>query len=181
MEFLNPEFDRAQQMIDEVHKQHAHMSISIWASFGPETKAFKEMKEKNLLLDFQTWPQSGLSQWPPRMDYPSGVRCYDVYSKEARDIYWKNLSRLHKMGIDAWWMDSTDPDQMNVTDEQRDQPTANVPSTTASASSSSPALTLLVSSAMVPTHGAATSALHGIASASKCLSVLTTPSPLTLT
>ena len=124
MEFLNPEFDRAQQMIDEVHKQHAHMSISIWASFGPETKAFKEMKEKNLLLDFQTWPQSGLSQWPPRMDYPSGVRCYDVYSKEARDIYWKNLSRLHKMGIDAWWMDSTDPDQMNVTDEQRDQPTA---------------------------------------------------------
>ncbi len=124
MEFLNPDFDRAQDMINEVHKQNAHMSISIWASFGPETKAFKEMKEKGLLLDFQTWPQSGLSQWPPRMDYPSGVRCYDVYSKEARDIYWKNLSRLHQMGIDAWWMDSTDPDQMNLTEEQRDQPTA---------------------------------------------------------
>ena len=124
MEFINPEFDRAQEMIDEVHRQNAHMSISIWASFGPETKAFKELKEKGLLLDFQTWPQSGLSQWPPRMDYPSGVRCYDVYSKEARDIYWKNLTRLHKMGIDAWWMDSTDPDQMNLTEEQRDQPTA---------------------------------------------------------
>ena len=124
MEFINPDFDRAQEMIDEVHRQNAHMSISIWASFGPETKAFKELKEKGLLLDFQTWPQSGLSQWPPRMDYPSGVRCYDVYSKEARDIYWNNLTRLHKMGIDAWWMDSTDPDQMNLTEEQRDQPTA---------------------------------------------------------
>ena len=124
MEFLNPDFDRAQDMIDEVHRQNAHMSISIWASFGPETKAFKEMKPKGLMLDFDTWPQSGLPQWPPRRDYPSGVRCYDVYSKEARDIYWKNLSRLHKMGIDAWWMDSTDPDQMDLTEEQRDQPTA---------------------------------------------------------
>ena len=37
MEFLNPDFDRAQDMIDEVHKQNAHISISIWASFGPET------------------------------------------------------------------------------------------------------------------------------------------------
>ena len=124
MEFLNPDFDRAQDMIDEVHKQNAHISISIWASFGPETKAFKELKPKGLMLDFDTWPQSGLPQWPPRRDYPSGVRCYDVYSKEARDIYWKNLSRLHKMGIDAWWMDSTDPDQMDLTEEQRDQPTA---------------------------------------------------------
>ncbi len=124
MEFINPEFDRAQDMIDEVHRQNAHMSISVWASFGPETKAFREMKPKGLMLDFTTWPQSGLSQWPPRTDYLSGVRCYDVYSKEARDIYWKNLTRLHKMGIDAWWMDSTDPDQIDLTEEQRDQPTA---------------------------------------------------------
>ena len=124
MEFINPDFDRAQDMIDEVHRRNAHMSISIWASFGPETKAYKELKPKGLMLDFDTWPQSGLPQWPPRKDYPSGVRCYDVYSQEARDIYWKNLSRLHKMGIDAWWMDSTDPDQIDLTEEQRDQPTA---------------------------------------------------------
>lgn len=121
MEFINPDFGRAQDMIDEVHSKHAHMSISIWASFGPETKAFKELKQKNLLFDFETWPQSGLSEWPPRMDYPSGVRVFDCYSKEARDIYWKNLSRLHKMGIDAWWMDSTDPDHMNYKDSDLDQ------------------------------------------------------------
>ena len=124
MEFLNPEFPRPQQMIDEVHRQNAHMSISIWASFGPETKAFKELDQKGLLLDFKTWPESGLTQWPPRRDYPSGVRCYDVYSKEARDIYWKNLLRLHEMGIDAWWMDSTDPDQIDITEAQMDQLTA---------------------------------------------------------
>lgn len=124
MEFLNPDFDHAQDMINDVHKNNAHISISIWASFGPETKAFRELKEKNHLLSFTTWPESGLPQWPPRKDYLSGVRCYDVYSKEARDIYWKNLSRLHKMGIDAWWMDSTDPDHMNYKDSDLDEMTS---------------------------------------------------------
>ena len=123
MEFINEDFGQAQQMIDEVHRLNAHMSISIWSSFGPETKAFKELKQKNLLFSFKTWPESGLGFWPPRMDYPSGVRCYDVYSKEALDIYWKNLSRLHKMGIDAWWMDSTDPDHMSYKDSDLDEKT----------------------------------------------------------
>ena len=110
MEFLNELFPRPQDMVDQVHEMNAHMSISIWQSFGPMTKPYRQLKEKGLLLDFETWPASGLSSWPPRRDYPSGVVCYDVYSPEARDIYWENLTRLYNMGIDAWWMDSTDPD-----------------------------------------------------------------------
>ena len=124
MDFLSDSFDRAQQMIDEVHRQNAHISISIWASFGPHTKQYAELKQKGLLFDFQTWPQSGLPFWPPRMDYPSGVRVYDAYSPLARDIYWKHLSHLHKMGIDAWWMDSTDPDHHNYKDSDLDAPCA---------------------------------------------------------
>jgi len=122
MEFLNEDFQQAQQMIDEVHnKHHAHMSISIWQSFGPNTKGYRQMDEKGLLMHFQTWPQSGLPMWPPRMDYPSGVRCYDPFTAEARDIYWENLSRLHKMGIDAWWMDSTDPDHHSYQESDLDE------------------------------------------------------------
>ena len=124
MEFINEEYSHAQQMIDEVHAKNAHISISIWSSFGPHTKQFAELKEKDLLLDFQTWPQSGLPFWPPRMDYPSGVQCYDVYSPEARDIYWKYLSHLHSMGIDAWWMDSTDPDHHSYKDSDLDELTS---------------------------------------------------------
>lgn len=115
MEFLNADFSGAQGMIDEVHSLGAHMSISIWQSFGPQTKPYRQLKEKDLLLDFQTWPQSGLAEyWPPRMDYPSGVQCYDAFSGEARDIYWNNLKRLYDMGVDAWWMDSTDPDHFGT-------------------------------------------------------------------
>ena len=121
MDFLNEDFGQAQRMIDEVHRQNAHMSISIWASFGPNTKQYAEMKEKGMLFNFQTWPQSGLSFWPPRMDYPSGVRVYDPYNPEARDIYWKYLSHMHKMGIDAWWMDSTDPDHHSYKDSDLDE------------------------------------------------------------
>ena len=110
MDFLAEEFANGRQMIDEVHKLGAHFMISIWASFGPMTKAYQELAEKDLLFDFETWPQSGLTFWPPRKDYPSGVRVYDAFSPEARAIYWKHLKTLFDYGTDAWWMDSTDPD-----------------------------------------------------------------------
>lgn len=121
MEFISPDFDRAQQMIDKVHDSNAHISISIWSSFGPQTKQYKELADKDLLFSFETWPESGLTEWPPRRDYLSGVRVYDCYSPEARDIYWNHLKRLHNMGIDAWWMDSTDPDHAQYKDSDLDE------------------------------------------------------------
>lgn len=121
MEFISEDFNRAQEMIDEVHDRNAHISISVWASFGPQTKAYRELKDKDLLFSFETWPESGLTSWPPRKDYPSGVRVYDCYSPKARAIYWNNLKRLHAMGIDAWWMDSTDPDHVNYKDSDLDE------------------------------------------------------------
>lgn len=124
MEFISPEFKRAQQMIDKVHDNNAHIMISIWSSFGPQTKQYRELKDKGLLFDFETWPESGLTEWPPRRDYLSGVRVYDCYSDTARDIYWKHLKRLHSMGIDAWWMDSTDPDHHQYKESDLDQPSA---------------------------------------------------------
>ena len=114
MDFLSEDFANGKQMIDNVHAKHAHFMISIWASFGPQTQQFRELNEKGLLLPFETWPQSGISHiWPPRMDYPSGVKVYDAFSPEARAIYWKHLKRLYDYGTDAWWMDSTDPDFFN--------------------------------------------------------------------
>lgn len=120
MEFNNPEFPNPQAMVDEVHQLHAHIMPSIWASFGPMTKPYRELKAKGLLLNFVTWPESGLSTWPPRKDYPSGVLPYDPYSSEARDIYWNNLTRLYNLGMDGWWMDSTEPDHVNFKDSDLD-------------------------------------------------------------
>ncbi len=124
MEFLNPEFPNPQKFVDEVHDLNAHIIISIWSSFGPETKQYKELKEKGMLMDFLTWPLSGKDVWPPDMNYPSGVRVYDPYNPEARDIYWKHLKNgLFSLGIDGWWMDSTEPDHMEFKPEDLDNPT----------------------------------------------------------
>ena len=113
MEFLSPDFRDPKRFLREVHGMNAKMAITIWQSFGPATKQYAELKEKGLLFPFETWPSSGLGHiWPPRRDYMSGVRLYDAYSAEARDIYWNNLTRLFDLGVDCWWMDSTDPDHM---------------------------------------------------------------------
>ena len=114
MDFLSEDFANGKQMIQNVHKKHAHFMISIWASFGPQTKQYRELNEKGLLMPFETWPQSGISHvWPPMRDYPSGVKVYNAFHPEARAIYWKYLKTLYDYGTDAWWMDSTDPDFFN--------------------------------------------------------------------
>jgi alpha-D-xyloside xylohydrolase len=113
-EFLNVEFPNPQKMVNDVHKLNAHMIISIWSSFGPQTKPYHEMDTKGMLFNIKTWPESGSELWPPKLDYPSGVRVYDAYNPEARDIYWKYLNKgLFSLGIDGWWMDSTEPDHLS--------------------------------------------------------------------
>lgn len=125
MEFLNEEFPNPQAMVNEIHDMHAHMIISIWSSFGPATKQYRKLDEIGALYNFSTWPESGLTSWPPNMDYPSGVRVYDAFNPKARDIYWNHLnSGLFKLGIDGWWMDSTEPDHLSFKPADMDTPTA---------------------------------------------------------
>lgn len=114
MDFHNPEFPNPKKMVEDIHKQNAHLIISIWSSFGPQTKQFREMEPKGMLLNFQTWPQSGMDTWPPNMEFPSGVQPYDPFNPEARAIYWKYLNKgLFSLDIDGWWMDSTEPDHLS--------------------------------------------------------------------
>jgi alpha-D-xyloside xylohydrolase len=113
MEFLNPEFPDPKRMVDEIHGLNAHAIISIWSSFGPQTKPYRELEKIGGLMDIKTWPESGSEKWPPNMDYPSGVRVYDPFNPAARDIYWKYLNQgIFSLGMDGWWMDSTEPDHM---------------------------------------------------------------------
>ena len=99
MEFLNPDYSNYQDMISYIHNNNAKIMISIWASFGPQTSQFSELQQKGLLFTSETWPTG------------AGVKPYNPYSAEARDIYWRHLyNGLTSKGIDAYWMDSTEPD-----------------------------------------------------------------------
>ena len=114
MDFLNPSFDNPKAMIDSIHGMNARMMISIWSSFGPATKPYRTLDKEGFLFNMETWPQSGIEGWPPNMEYPSGVRVYDCYNPKARDIYWDYLNKgIFQLGMDGWWMDSTEPDHFN--------------------------------------------------------------------
>ena len=98
---LQPRIKSPQEMVEYVHKNNAHLMISIWASFGPWTDQYRELDSIGALLPFDTWPQN------------RGVKPYDPFNPEARAIYWKYLKHLYDMGMDAWWTDSTEPDHFN--------------------------------------------------------------------
>jgi len=93
-----PRLKSPEDMVKYVHQNNGHLMISIWANFGPWTEQFAKLKDMNALLPFDTWPRN------------RGVMPYDVWNPEARDLYWKYLTNLYKMGFDAWWTDSSEPD-----------------------------------------------------------------------
>ena len=40
----------------------------------------------------------------------AGYKVFDAYNPAARDIFWQYLNKgLYDMGVDAWWMDATEP------------------------------------------------------------------------
>lgn len=124
MDFISPDFPDAKKMIQNIHDMNAHLSVSIWSSFGPMTNQYREMDQKGMLFNFKTWPESGREVWPPDMNYPSGVRVYDAYNPEARNIYWKYLNKgVFSLGVDSWWMDSTEPDHLSQKPEDLDTKT----------------------------------------------------------
>ena len=123
MEFLNTEFPNPKKWVNDIHNQKAHITISIWNSFGPQTKQYKELEKINALFNFSTWPQSGSEKWPPLRDYPSGVKVFDPYNPAARDIYWKYLKGLLSYGMDGWWLDSSEPDHLDVKPADFDEKT----------------------------------------------------------
>ena len=104
-----PRLKSPAEMVKYVHNNNAHLMISIWANFGPWTEPFKELKKINALYPFDTWPRK------------SGTMPYDVFNSKARDIYWKYLTNLYNMGMDAWWTDSSEPDHFEKAGDENYQ------------------------------------------------------------
>lgn len=112
MQFDNTTFPRPQAMVDSIHKMNGKLMIVAWPGFGPHTAQYKEFKEKKMLINFDTWPPK------------SGTKPYDVYNPEARSIYWSYLNKgVFSLNTDGWWLDSTEPDHINVKSVDFDQPT----------------------------------------------------------
>jgi alpha-D-xyloside xylohydrolase len=91
--------------IREIHdKYHAKLMISVWPKFYTTTDNFREMKEKGFL-----YPET-LKR--PTKDWLGHVHSfYDAFNPDARKLFWKQMNdRLFSKGVDAWWMDATEPE-----------------------------------------------------------------------
>ena len=112
MSFDPKSFPRPQDMVDKIHNMNAHLMIVAWPGFGPKTEQYKEFMSKKMMINFDTWPPN------------SGTKPYDVYNPEARAIYWDYLNKgVFSKNTDAWWLDSTEPDHINIKPSDFDQPT----------------------------------------------------------
>ncbi len=115
-EFDASRFPDPKGMIDEVHDLNARFMISVWPKFYPNTDNFKAFQDKgyfysgNLDVHEKDWVGPGYENTD-----------YDPYVPEARKLYWQQMKdRLHVLGVDAWWMDATEPDiHSNLSLEQR--------------------------------------------------------------
>jgi alpha-D-xyloside xylohydrolase len=88
-------------MIDELHKEHVHLMMSIWPFFYPGSATYADMDKKGFFID-RTKSVSF---------HPLGNALYDAFNPAARGYYWNLVNgALFQIGADAWWMDTTEPE-----------------------------------------------------------------------
>ena len=107
MIFDETKYPRPKEMIDELHQQNFHLMVSIWAGLGPASQIYKEMDKDGYLFPTVGW---------------AGFKYFDVYNPAATDLYWKYANKgLFSKGVDAWWMDSTEPDMVNALTQEGEE------------------------------------------------------------
>jgi alpha-D-xyloside xylohydrolase len=105
-EFDKARFPDPKGMIDKLHAQNIRLMISVWPKFYPETDNYKELDAAGFM--YRGNVEAGALDWVGK-GYRNSF--YDPYSKPARDMYWRQVNeKLGVLGIDAWWMDATEPD-----------------------------------------------------------------------
>lgn len=105
-EFDAARFPNPQAMVDQLHAMHVQMMISVWPKFYTTTDNYKELDAKGYI--YRRNVQKGTLDWIGN-GYLSSF--YDPYTPEARGIYWRQIhDKLAVLGIDAWWLDASEPD-----------------------------------------------------------------------
>jgi alpha-D-xyloside xylohydrolase len=100
---FNKNYSDPKGMVDQLHKDNFHLMISVWPFFEPGSKEYDDMDRRGFFIE-----KSKVAK-PP---YHAGAMAvYDATNPEARKYYWDLMDKaLFKIGIDAWWLDTTEPE-----------------------------------------------------------------------
>ncbi len=108
---FDPErFSDPKAMIDSIHGMNGKIMISCWPKYYLTVDNYKELNDKGYI--YQQSVKDSLYDW---LGYKYAF--YDAYDKEARRIFWRQLyEKLGTIGMDAWWMDASEPNVRDCTD-----------------------------------------------------------------
>jgi len=100
---FNKNYPDPKAMVDQLHNENFHLMISIWPFFEPGSANYDYMQSKGWFVDKFKFAK------PPF--HANGMAVYDTTSPEARKYYWDLVNKgLFTTGLDAWWMDTTEPE-----------------------------------------------------------------------
>ena len=100
---FNKNYPDPKAMVDQLHSENIHLMISIWPFFEPGSTNYDYMQNKGWFVDKFKYAK------PPY--HTNAMAVYDATSPEARKYYWDEVNKgLFSIGLDAWWMDTTEPE-----------------------------------------------------------------------
>jgi alpha-D-xyloside xylohydrolase len=100
---FNKNYPDPKAMVDQLHSENFHLMISVWPFFEPGSAVYDEMEKRGWFVDKFKFAK------PPY--HTAGMAVYDATNPEARKYYWQLMDQaLFKIGIDAWWLDTTEPE-----------------------------------------------------------------------
>ena len=128
-EFDPVRFPDPKGMVDSIHAMNGRVMVSVWPKFYANTEHFKEFNDKGWM--YQLPLRDSIKDWVGPGYLGS---FYDAYDPEARKLFWHQMEEHYlPLGIDAWWMDASEPNIRDCTDLQYRKdlitPTALGPST----------------------------------------------------
>ncbi len=111
-QFEASRFPNPQAMLDSVHQMHGRFMISVWPKFYNTVDNYKELDSKGWI--YHQAITDDIHDW---LGYTGSF--YDAYDAGARKMFWRqmdeNLYSKYKFGIDAWWMDASEPNVRDCT------------------------------------------------------------------
>jgi alpha-D-xyloside xylohydrolase len=98
---FNDKYPDPKAMIDQLHRDHFHLMISVWPFFDPGSDTYADMDKRGYFI----------AKTPVDAGHPKGTAVYNPFDPAARKYYWNLMDEaLFKIGADAWWLDTTEPE-----------------------------------------------------------------------
>ena len=113
-DFDKTRYPDPQKMLDDVHRLHGRFMISVWPKFYVNTDNYKALDSHGWM--YHQAVKDNILDWIGRGYLGS---FYDAYAPDARKMFWQQMddhlySKFNK-GIDAWWMDASEPNVRDCT------------------------------------------------------------------